>query len=266
MQPIKNPPAAQKLHLFFDFDDTLSDFDRFGAQYVTALAGILSREMGGGAGKWHEAISPALAASIGRYLRRFLGNPLQGYNAWISEERPRVVADVFGRVGLEAPDAESAGHLAVLLQEKALRRCSALFPGADSALMELFDRRYPIYLASSQESKYLRGAMTGAPCYHQIQEFYGPDLLDCAKEGPEFYGRLFQTVGVDPRCAVVIDDQVMCLEWADELGARVIQACVRTMPEPVATDLFFEAFEELVPLVETLSQAGKLVQDVGIRE
>jgi len=258
--------VSPKLHLFFDFDDTLSDFDRFGAQYLTALAEILSREIGGAAEVWHEAIPPALAASVGRYLLRFQGKPLAGYNAWFSEERPRVVADVFGRAGLDAPDAESAGQLAVLLQERALRRCSALFPGADTALRQLSDRGFPIYLASSQESAYLRGAMTGAPCYHQIQEFYGPDLLDCAKEGHEYYERLFQAIGVDPPSAVVIDDQVVCLEWAYELGARVIQACVRTKPDPVATELFFNAFEELVPLIETLSSAGNLLRDVGIRE
>ena len=259
-------PVERKLRLFFDFDDTLSDYERFGAQYVAALAGVLSLEMGGPAEEWGQAVQYALSAGVERYLERFQGSPLAGYNVWLAEERSRVVTEVFLRAGRIAPDSESAVALAVLLQDRALRGCSALFAGADSALRQLSDRGFTLALASSQESRYLRGAMTGISSFHCIREFYGPDLLDCAKEGPEFYGRLFEAAGIEPGQAVVIDDQVMCLEWADEVGAPVIQACVRETPEPVGTDLYFERFEELIPLIDTLSQAGNLTDDVGIKE
>ena len=253
-------------NLFFDFDDTLSDFNAFVPAYVTSLSNALSMEMGGDSESWSLAIAPAIAAAIERYAERFRGNPLAGYNAWIREERARIVNDVFVRMGRQPLDTESAHDLAIHLQERGLRPCNCLFEGADSALRQLADSGFRLHFASSQESTYLRAAMTGAPSMHRFKRFYGPDLVDCAKEGPEFYRRVFLDSGVRPEGAIVIDDQVTCLEWASEIGARVIQACVRENPEPVACDLWFERWSDLPSIIETLVEPGKLTEDLGIRE
>ncbi len=57
--------------------------------------------------------------------------------------------------------------------------------------------------------------------------FFGPDLVDIPKEGPEFYMAVFKACSIRPDEAIVVDDQAMCLDWAEEAGARVVQACVR---------------------------------------
>jgi FMN phosphatase YigB (HAD superfamily) len=249
--------VAERLHLFFDFDDTLSDFRLLGAQYVENLAAILSSEMGGRPEHWRAAIPSSLEATVGRYLAAFQGNPLGGYNTWLESERARVVEDVFLRMGMDGPTGIAARELSVVLQERGLRRCNALYEHADEVLRGLAESGIPLYFASSQESRYLRAAMTGAPSYHHFREFYGPDLIDCAKEGPEYYRRVFGAVGIRPQQAIVIDDQPICLGWASEVGARVIQARTKENSEAPGFSYSFLRFKELPSLIEKAA-AGTL--------
>jgi phosphoglycolate phosphatase-like HAD superfamily hydrolase len=238
--------------LFVDFDDTLSDFSALGAQYVQEVSRLLSNEFGGDAAEWAVAVVPELEASVARYVGKFVGNPLAGYNSWIEEERVRVAEAIFGRAGRELPAGESPGTLAKRIQFDALTSCNAVFPGVEEALHTLFEADVRIQLASSQESDYLLAALIGGGIESCTESKYGPDLVDCAKEGPEFYRRIFGTCGISPSQAIVLDDQAICLHWAEEAGARVIQACLKADAEEPAFPVVLRSMAELPGLVERL--------------
>jgi phosphoglycolate phosphatase-like HAD superfamily hydrolase len=222
-----------EIFLFFDFDDTLSDFSLHGPQYVSELARLLSSDFGGEAEEWSSVIKPTLAESIQRYTEKFANNPLGGYNAWIEAERVRVAQEIFAGVGKSLPPDENIAEFAKRVQFDALTCCNAIFPGTDEALHDLFDRGVRMQLASSQESDYLLAALVGGGIESYTESKFGPDLIDCAKEGPEFYRRIFEVCKIRPSQAIVIDDQAMCLDWAEETGARIIQAALRPdSPQP----------------------------------
>src|SRR5262249_10976942 len=119
--------------------------------------------------------------------------------------------------------------LAAKIQFDALTACNAAFPHAESALRELHEMGVRTQTASSQESEYLLAALIGAGIESYIETKFGPDLVDCAKESPEYYCRIFKTCEIRPSQAIVVDDQPECLDWAEEAGARVIQA--RLIPD-----------------------------------
>ena len=83
------------------------------------------------------------------------------------------------------------------------------------------------------------------PLVDFMESRFGPDLVDCAKEGKEYYQRLFDSTGVSANKVVVVDDDPNALGWAMELGAKAVQAklsTVRKHPEKegviaVMTDL-----------------------------
>lgn len=216
----------EPLYLFLDFDDTLSDFRALGAQYVAALARLLAHRYGGAEEAWAAAAREEIQAGIARYEERFIGHPLAGYTQWVQDERGRITETVFERVGVALPSDRYPGDLGKRLQFEALAACNAAFPGATDALRDLTRVGVRVQMASSQESDYLRGALAGAGLASFIGRMFGPDLVDCAKEGPEFYRRIFEASGIHPSQALVVDDQPMCLDWAEEAGARVVQACV----------------------------------------
>jgi phosphoglycolate phosphatase-like HAD superfamily hydrolase len=238
--------------LFVDFDDTLSDFAALGGQYVEQLSRLLSSEFGGEPGEWAAATVPELEASVARYVEKFVGNPLAGYNAWIEEERARVAAAIFARVGRELPANEPLGPLAKRVQFDALTNCNAVFPGTEEALHALFEADVRIQLASSQESDYLLAALIGGGIESCTESKFGPDLVDCAKEGPEFYRRIFAMAEISPSQAIVLDDQAMCLDWAEEAGARVIQACLKANAAEPEFPVVLGSMAELPGLVESM--------------
>jgi FMN phosphatase YigB (HAD superfamily) len=220
-------------YLFLDFDDTLSDAAEHAAQYVRELAGLLASDCGGGAEQWAAAIAPAWQESVRRYEAKFTGNPLAGYNAWLEEERARMTEAIFAAVGAPLPAREPLGEFAKRVMFDALTGCNAAFPGAEDVLRELFEQGVRTQMASSQESDYLFAALIGAGVESYTESKFGPDLVDCAKEGPEFYRLIFEACGIRPSQAIVLDDLPVCLDWAEEAGAKVVQARIKPGgPEP----------------------------------
>lgn len=221
------------LYLFVDFDDTLCDHELLQRIYLDELAALLSSDFGATPDVWRAALVPEIAETRARYAERFRGAPLAGYTAWLPEERARLGAAVFQRAGVEPPVGEPMDQLVQRLQFDALSCCDAAIPGSRDALRELFEAGVRTQLASSNDSEYLFAAMMGAHLESYTESKFGPDLVDCAKEGPEFYQRIFAACNVHPSRAVVLDDRTECLDWAEEAGARVIQACVVAhAPEP----------------------------------
>ncbi len=229
-------------YIFIDFDNTLSDQYQFNVQYVREVGALLAPKYGGESETWAKAATDMMETLEQEYIARFLNNPLAGYCEWLAGMRERACALLFGAMGLPVPP--NAKQLAIETQFNALTACDAAFPGAYEALMTLFEDGYRTQMASGQESEWLLAALMGAGIESFTESKFGPDLVDCAKEGPEFYARLFAQVGVPAGETLVIDNDPLALDWAMEVGAKVIQA--KVSPEehrealpgiPVVTDL-----------------------------
>ena len=224
---------SETVYLFVDFDNTLIDSDALRRQYVQELASILHRDFGGEIAGWEAALSPALDASQARYQATFSGNPLAGYTDWLAQERVRITQEVFGAMGVASPEGEPLGDLARRLQFEALTNCNTALPGAEEALRGLFEAGHRTQIASAWDSEFLFAALIGAGIESYTESKFGGDLVNCAKEGPEFYQRIFAACDIRPAQAIVVDDQAICLDWAEETGAKVIQArLMPNAPEP----------------------------------
>ena len=86
-------------------------------------------------------------------------------------------------------------------------------------------------------------------CFDRL---YGPDLLDTFMDGPRFYQRIFADAGVEPRDALVVDDNANAVGWAAEAGAKTV--LISTAP-PFSTNptLCLSSLAELPALIERLS-------------
>ena len=246
---------AEPLHLFVDFDDTLSDYREMGRQYVERLADLLCREHGGCHEEWTTVLASALTSSLERYAEEYGGRPRSGMAKWVRQEHERVLREVFTAMNARLPADIHPADLSLKLQYDALCDCNALFRGAAEALDEIQSYGVIIHAASSWPSDYIQGAMFGAGLAPFITSMFGPDLVDCPKEGPEFYRLIFRSSEVPASRAVVVDDQPECLQWAEEAGARVIQACVKPGAPQPEFPLHFRRLAELPAIVRGLMAA-----------
>jgi len=208
--------------VFIDFDDTLSDPFLLHPQYVRALGTLLALRFGGSEDRWAKAAIDTLESVEREYNARFERNPLSGYCSWLEQVRERSARQMFKQMEITAP--ASIVRIAREMQFDALLKCNSAFPGALEALNQLCEQAWRIQIASGQESDYLAAALRGAGIDCCIESKFGPDLVDCAKEGPEFYERIFGACGVQAEEAIVVDDWPPAIRWALQTGARVIQS------------------------------------------
>ncbi len=241
---------SRTLSVFLDFDDTLSDPFELHLQYVREVGGYLSDRYGEDAVRWSRAAIDMLEAVQGDYLDRFERNPLSGYCVWLDTIWERAALGMFEQMGM-APPPEPA-RVAQETQFNGLVRCNAAFAGASEALASLHDSGWIVRIASGQESKYLTAALIGAGLDRYVGRRFGPDLVDCAKEGPEYYERVFESVGVTSADAVVVDDDPHAIGWAIQTGATVIQSKLSRVRH-------FEAVQGIAAVMNDLRELPGLV-------
>ncbi len=209
--------------LLFDFDNTLSDQAEFRVRYGRALVAELVRRFGDAPAGWGRAATVVLAELEADYDARFVGAPLAGYCDWLEAVRPRTVERLFEAVGLSVPQGDLAA-LYRALQAEALASSAALFPGAAQTLGHLDASGHALHLASGHESEYLSGALKAAGIRDRFGTLFGPDRIDCAKEGAEYYTRVLEALALRVDQAIVIDDWPPAIHAALSVGLRVVQA------------------------------------------
>ncbi len=207
--------------LLFDFDDTLSEQSAFVLQYVQAIGNALASGFGGDAEDWTQAATDMLQTLEAEYIARFSSDPT-GYNVWYDTIHTQAMALMFGGMGLPVPPHAEA--LSRSTQQIALAQCDSCFEGAQDVVHTLHAAGYTLHLASGNDSGLLHGAIAGANLTASFDRLFGPDLIDCAKEGPEYYVRLFRALNIAPADALVIDNDPNAIGWALALGAQAVQA------------------------------------------
>jgi FMN phosphatase YigB (HAD superfamily) len=213
-------------HIFIDFDYTLSDQVELNMQYVREAAALCAPEFGGEIRAWEHAAAHMIEATHAEYVQRWLGNPVGDYAAWLDDMRLKAIEMLFGEAGVPLP--ANPLQAAKELQFAVLSACDASYPGAVETMTALFERGFRTQLASANDSEWLLAALIGAGTESYTESKFGPDLVSCAKEGPEFFTRIFEATGVRPCDTLVVDDLPQPLEWAMEVGATAIQACLST--------------------------------------
>lgn len=245
---------AGKRYVFLDFDNTLSDQVPFNLQYAREVGATMKARFGGERHDWEWASAELLITMQGMYFDRFVGAPLNGYRAWLEETRVWAMERVLAKAGLPTSDFDLR-QLALETQFGALSTCDATFPGTGAALATLHENGYVIHMASANDSEWLLASLIGGGIESYIDIKYGPDLIDCAKEGPEFFERIFAELGVNPGEAVMVDDQPQVLAWAKQHGAKLIQVQLteeRHFPKADFADAHCEDMADLPRIVNEL--------------
>ncbi len=213
-----------EIFVFIDFDDTLIDQIELRSQYIAAVGQLLRQDYGVDGKQMEPVVDRALSESHNRYVELFEKEPLAPFNTWLEKERARIVETVFEDGGIAMPSGVPPSELAKRLQFDALIQTNAALQGAMECLQSLFEAGARTQIASAWDSDYLLAALMGAGLESYTESKFGPDLVDCAKESVEYYRRIFDAVGCRAEESVVVDDSPAALDWAEEAGARVVQA------------------------------------------
>ena len=226
----------------------------FNLQYVRGIGDVLAPIYGGDAEDWAKCAIDMLETLEAQYIVQFRADPTH-YNAWFARLHAQAMELVFGGMGLPVPD--EAEQLSRDTQKRVLSGCDAAFSGAKQAVETLHRRGYMIHAASGNDSGHLRSAFVGMGIDHCFTRFYGPDLIDCAKEGPEFYRRIFPDLNLPPAQALIIDNDPNAISWAQSLGAKAIQADLLPYKEVATAPNIVGKITELTQLPTLIELASQ---------
>ena len=243
--------------IFLDFDGTLSEMPTLWQQHTRQVGALLADQFGGEASEWASATLNAHNTVNQEYVARFLYQPMAGYTKWLKQARIQSAELIFGAMNLPVP----ADTLAFVMQTQyqALIHCNALYEGAADCLEALTQAGRTIHIASANDSAFLTATLIGGGIDKFITHRFGPDLLDCAKEGVEFYECLFAETGIEASQAIVVDDHPETLQWAIKAGANAIQVRLSPTiqyPDAEGVIAILTDLHDLPPLVkQILTQA-----------
>lgn len=208
--------SGQGQFIYLDFDGVIADQARHHAAWVAAFARSLAEWLGEPAHRLAGPVCAAIDWLVADYVGRFEGRDGSGYDSWLQVALPSVIARTCEWAGVALPDAEECAAAYRHARAESLSQVTLPVTGAAEAVRDLVKSGWRIAMASGHESGYLLAAVAGAGLGGCIETCFGPDLIDSAKSGPEFYRRVFAAAGA---VGVVVDDTPACLAWAREAGA-----------------------------------------------
>ena len=216
------------LNIFLDDGGVITDKQRRAAEFERLVGDFFVPLLSGTEAAWtraHRAVVDRLADP--QLVSVLTAADFVGFY-WAYQLR--WVGGMCELLDLPTPPEEECLDLASRALGWITRRIHATLLGAVEAIQLLHRQGYVLHTASGSCSLELVGALEGIGVRHCFRRFYGADLINTFKEGPQYYARLFTDAGVQPEEALVVDDSADALDWASQLGAGTI--LVSTSPHP----------------------------------
>jgi HAD superfamily hydrolase (TIGR01509 family) len=211
------------MHIYLDDGGVMNDNRPRGEQWRRLLGEFFPPRLGGTPAGWAEANR----AVFGRLFEE---------SAWLARVEAHADYAAFDRsymldwlrgmcahLGLSAPaDDDACYQLANAACRYVTERVRTAYPGAVEAIRQLHAAGHTLYTASGERSLELDGYLTGMGVRECFRRLYGPDLVNIAKERPEYFPAVFADAGVDPADCLVVDDRPHYVARAARAGARVV--------------------------------------------
>ena len=200
----------------------MNDNTRRGAQWQRLVGEYLSPRLGGSLQAWGEANKVVAEREFRLYKEHYWGTGELDFLAFREQSNRDWLVGMTEMVGVDTPEGDECLRLARETYGFVTRRVRSAYPGAVDAIRQLHTTGYPLYTASGEDSESLEGYLEGMGVRDLFCTLYGPDLVNTAKEAPEYYTRIFEDAGVEPGEAVVVDDSPVVVVWASKAGATAV--------------------------------------------
>jgi HAD superfamily hydrolase (TIGR01509 family) len=208
--------------IFLDDGGVMNDNRLRAAQWQRLISAFFAPKLGGTPEAWATANADVIASILAPDAWQVRLRAAPDYASFDHQYQIDWLRAMCDRVGIAAPADDDCVALSHAATRAITPRVRAAFPGVVATILALSKQGYALYTASGEASEDLDGYLAGMGVRQCFTRLYGPDLLDCFKDGPRFYTQLFADAGVEPRNALVVDDNVEVAGWAASAGARIV--------------------------------------------
>jgi len=139
---------------------------------------------------------------------------------------------MFKEVGKSTPSNVNHKELYDETPQYVIPKIRSAIPGVIKSIKILFKRGFKLLKASEGVSEEIKMYLDGMGVKKCFSSFYGSDLINMSKSGKDYYSTIFKVLNLNPRNAIIIDDQPRFLEVALQTEANVIRSCISGEFEP----------------------------------
>ncbi len=218
--------------LFFDDGGVMNDNQIRGIHFQKMIGDFFVPIYGGERHQWAEANFSFVQEIVREYIEIIEEERIIDYQTYHNDFITRWIEDMFEYVGVKLPNKNEYKRIYMEAMESITPNVRASFPGVIDSIKKLKKLGFRLYTASGEASWELKGYLRGMGVKDCFEEFYGPDLINTHKINETFYQKIFDRAYVESKKAIVIEDNPKFIEYAQSLGANVIQACVTENHEP----------------------------------
>lgn len=211
-------PTTQKPTVFLDDGDVMNDNALRPHQWQLHVGAFMSERLGGVAAAWEEANKIAFPRMLDHHSK----GGWKGYGIYWENYLRDWLEALCKHLKMSVPANAAALAIAKDASAYVTRRVHAAFPGVIDAIRELHAGGFRLHTASAEHSSDLAGYLEAMDVRQLFGRLYGPDLVETAKGGPEYYRSIFADAGVDPGSSVVVDDSTRAIGWATEAGTTAV--------------------------------------------
>jgi len=244
------------ISVFLDDGGVLNDNKIRGEQWKSFVGEYYSTRFGGEPEVWGEA-NHKLITSVSDIFWRDGKENFDDYQTFYNDFKKNMVLGMFKEVGKNPPKKLNIEEVFNSARQYVIPKVRSAISGVINSIKELFTRNFILYTAAGAVSIEMKMYLEGLGVSEYFKEFYGPDLINTWKSGPEYYKAIFKHSGVDPTKAIIIDDQPRFLDNALDVGTNVIQACITGQHEP-QFPFFVKDMRDLTPTIENLIFSNNL--------
>lgn len=242
--------------IFFDDGGVINDNRIRGKQWKTLVGEYYSTRFGGETKIWGEANQKLIATLFDIFWRDGKEN-FNDYQSFYNDFKKNMVLGMFKEAGKILPKDINIEEVYNSARDYVIPKVRSAIPGVINAVKELAVKGFNLYTAAGAVSIEMKMYLEGLGINQYFIEYYGPDLINTWKSGPDYYKAIFNHSNVDPRKSIIIDDQPRFLNNALDEGANVIQACISGEHQP-QFPFFVKNMKDLVPTIEKLIKSRNL--------
>ena len=235
------------LTLFLDDGGVLSDDSRKGPEWRRLVGEFFPERLGGEPEAWAEAnrlMFPPVFEAYAQVMAirdRYVEGALAYERAWLT-----AMCDY---VGVAAPAGGECSRLAREAVIYITSRTQAAHPETADAVAALAAAGHTLHTASNSPSWEVGGYLRAMGLEERFGILFGPDLVNAVKPAAAYYARAFVIAGVEPREALVVDDNPGHLRAARDVGARTVLVSAAEAPPGTRS---IPSLAALPPLVDAL--------------
>jgi phosphoglycolate phosphatase-like HAD superfamily hydrolase len=236
--------------VFFDDGGVINDNKIRGQEWKKHVGEYYSTRFGGEPETWGEANHKLITSFLDIFWRDGKQN-FDEYQIFYNDFKKKMVLGMFKEAGKVLPRNTNIEEVYNSARDYVIPKVRSAIPGVIDSIKELSARGFILYTAAGAVSIEMKMYLEGMGVIQHFKEYYGPDLINTWKSGTDYYNAIFKHSEVDPKIAIIIEDQPRFLENAQEAGANVIQACITGEYKP-QFPFFVENMRDLVPTIENL--------------